>query len=658
MIRFLQKDSRLTKGIFIVIISVACITMVITLVPGVFDQTASADTYATIGRGGPLGRFLPAVDDISTADVQLTAARMLQRQGLPEAYAPLMMPRVAQGLIQQHIELLEARKLGLSATDDDVRRFLHSGAFGQVLFPGGNYIGDAQYAEFVSQQFNMTRDKFENEVKKEIEENRLRALITGGVTISDTEVRDNYRQQATKIKFEYAVLSPDDLQKQINPTDAELQDFFKKNAARYANAVPEARKIQYIAFTDSDLPQGAPQVTDAEIQQYYNQHQKDYQVDDQVKVRHILIKVDGNDPKADAAAKAKAQGVLDQLHHGGDFADLAKKNSDDPGSKEQGGELGFLKHGATVPEFDQSAFSLQPGQTSGLVRSKYGYHIIQVEEKQTAHLRPLSEVKGSIQATLTRQKEGQQEQAFAQQLAAEAQKNGLAATAAAHHLQVATTDFLSQASVVPGLPDGSKLLAQAFAAKKGDAPQISSTGEGYAVFQVTDIQPAHAPIFADFKTHLVDDYREQQLPQLLANKINELAMKAKADNDLAKAAKEVGATIKTSDLVGRESQVPDVGALASAAPQLFDLNVGQFSGPINTGRTGIVARLVDKQEPTSDDIAKSFDQARESLLEQRREEAFAVFISTLQQKYEKEGRIRMNQKAQGSSPFGGGRSPI
>ena len=415
MIRFLQKDSRLTKGIFIVIISVACITMVITLVPGVFDQTASADTYATIGRGGPLGRFLPAVDDISTADVQLTAARMLQRQGLPEQYAPLMMPRVAQGLIQQHIELLEAKHLGLSATDDDVRRFLHSGAFGQVLFPGGNYIGDAQYAEFVSQQFNMTREKFEDEVKKEIEENRLRALITGGVTVSDQDVRDTYRQQATKIKFEYAVLSSDDLQKQINPTDAELEAFFKKNAARYATAVPEARKIQYIAFTDSNLPQGAPQVTDAEIQQYYNQHLKDYQVEDQAKVRHILVKVDGADPKADAAAKAKAQGILDQLHHGGDFADLAKKNSDDPGSKEQGGELGFLKHGATVPEFDQAAFSLQPGQTSGLVRSKYGYHIIQVEEKQTAHTRPLSEVKASIQAALTRQKEGQQEQAYAQQ---------------------------------------------------------------------------------------------------------------------------------------------------------------------------------------------------------------------------------------------------
>jgi peptidyl-prolyl cis-trans isomerase D len=657
MIRFLQKDSRFTKAIFVVIISVACITMVITLVPGVFDQTASADTYATIGRGGPFGRFLPAVDDISTSDVQLTTARMLQRQGLPEAYAPLLMPRVAQGLIQQHIELLEAKRLGLSATDDDVRRFLHSGAFGQVLFPGGNYIGDAQYAEFVSQQFNMTREKFEDEVKKEIEENRLRALITGGATVSDAEVRDSYRQQGTKIKFEYAVLSSDDLEKQINPTDAELQAFFKKNAARYANAVPEERKIQYIAFTDSNLSQGTPEVTDAEIQQYYNQHPSDYHVDDQVKVRHILIKVDGNDPKADDAAKAKAQSILDQLHHGANFAELAKKYSDDPGSKDQGGELGFLKHGATVPEFDRAAFSLQPGQLSGLVRSKYGYHIIQVEEKQTAHTRPLSEVKTAIQAILTRQQEAQQEQAFAQQLAAEAQKSGLATTAAAHHLQLVTTDFLSQASVVPGLPDGSKLLSEAFTAKKDGVPEIATTGEGYAVFQVIDIQPAHAPTFADYKSHILDDYREQQLPQLLAIKTNELANNVKSGNDLDKTAKEVGATVKTSDLVGRDSQVPDIGSLASSAPQLFDLNVGQFSGPINTGRTGIVAKLIDKQEPTSDDIAKNFDQTRESMLEQRRDEAFAVFITTLQEKYEKEGRIRLNRRAQGSSPFGG-RSPI
>ena len=645
MIRFLQKDNKFVKTIFWVIISVACVTMVITLVPGIFnDQTASGETYATIGHGGFLGRFLPASDTIQTTDVANLAQRMLQRQQLPDMLLPFMMQRVGQGLIQQHIELLEARHLGITATDDDVRRFLHTGQWGELLFPDGKYIGDAQYAEFVSDQFQMTREKFEKEVKNEIIDQRLRALVTGGVTISDSEVRTAYVNQATKIKFDYAVIDSDSLRNTINPTDAELETFFKQNAAKYTEAIPETRKIQYIAFTVSDLPKAPAPVNDAEVQQYYEQHINDYRVDEQVKVRHILIAV--NNPNDDAAAKAKAQSILDQLHHGADFAKLAKEYSDDPGSKSQGGELGWIKHGVTVPEFDQTAFSLQPGQLSGLVRTKFGYHIIQTEAKQPAHTRPLDEVKAEITATLTRQNEAQAEQAFAQQLSSEAAKTGLAATAAAHHLQVVTTDFLSQSSVVPNLADGSQLLTGAFAAKKGAAPQVASTGDGYAVYLVADIQPAHAPDFASYKSHILDDYRDQQLPQLLATKTNELADRAKTENDLAKAAKEVGATIKSSDLVGRDAQVPDIGALATVAPQLFDLNPGQLSGPINTGHTGVVVKITDKQLPTDQEIAQNLDATRDALLDQRRDEMFEVFLSNLESTYEKEGRIRMNRRAQ------------
>lgn len=654
MIRFLQKDNKFIKIAFWVIIVVACVTMVITLVPGIFSgQAGSADTYASIGHGGLWGRFLPAQHTISTADVQNLAERALQRQGLPDQLLPLMEPRVAEGLIQQQIELDQARRLGITATDDDVRRFLHTGQWGMVLFPNGKFIGDEQYAEFVSQQFQMTREKFENEVKNEIIEGRLRALISGGATVSDNDIRSSYLAQATKIKFDYAVIDSDSLRNQINPSDAELQAFFKQNAARYAQAIPEARKIQYIAFTTANLPQAPTPVTDADVQQYYQQHISNYQVEAQVKVRHILISVSSQDPKADAAAKAKAQGILDQLQHGADFAKLAKEYSDDPGSKAQGGELGWIKHGATVPAFDKAAFALQPSQTSGLVRSQFGYHIIQVEAKQPAHTKSLDEVKADITATLTRQQEQQQEQNYAQKLAAEAAKTSLAATASAHKLQVVTTDFLSQDSVVPNLADGSQLLTGAFSSKQGAAPRVAPTGDGFAVFQVTGVQAAHAPDFAAYKSHILDDYRDQQLPQLLAKKTNELSMRAKADNDLAKAAKEVGATMKSSDLVGRDAQVPDIGALATAAPQLFDLNPGQLSGPINTGHTGVVAKLTDKQLPTSEEVAKNLDATRDALLEQRRNDMFEVFISNLQNQYEKDGRIRFNRRAQ-QMPAGGG----
>jgi peptidyl-prolyl cis-trans isomerase D len=655
MIRFLQKDSRITKAIFIVIISVTCLLMVIFLVPGMFnDSGSSPDTYATILHSGFIGRFLPAEDSIPTTEVQQLATRLLQRQQLPQMALPFMMQRAGQALIQQRIELAEAQHLGIHVTDDDVRHFLHTGVFGQILFPNGQYIGDQRYTEFVADQIGLSREKFENEIRKQIASDRLRDLITGGVTVSDTQVRDAYRSQATKIKFQYAVLSADDLRKTINPTDAELQTFFKQNATRYANAIPETRKIEYIALTDKDIPGGVPQPTDQAIQQYYNAHLQQYKVEDSVKVRHILIPVDASaGAAADAAAKAKAQDILNQLHkdNGKNFADLAKKYSGDPGSKDQGGELGWIKHGVTVPEFDQTAFSLQPGQISGLVHTRYGYHIIQTEEKQVAHVQSLDEVKASIVQALSAQMQAQAAQTYAQQLAGEAQKSGLAQAASAHHLQVVTTGFVENGASLPGLTDSSKLLTAAFAAKKGAAPQVSSDGNGYAVFQVADTQAAHSPTFDEYKSHILDDFRDEQLPQLLARKTNELADRAHAENDLEKAAKELGATVKTSDLVGRDQQVPDIGQLSSAAPSLFDLNNGQISSAINTGQAGVVAKLTDKQEPSADDITKNLNTTRESILNQRRDEMYEVFVSSLEQSYEKTGRIRVNRRAQ-QSPFG------
>jgi peptidyl-prolyl cis-trans isomerase D len=652
MIRFLQKDNRLVKSIFVVIIAVACITMVVTLVPGILnDQASAADTYATIRPGGWLGKYVGTGTDISTSDVQLRAAQVIQQRRWPDYALPIVMQQVGQNMVQQAVILQEADRLGLKVTNEGLRDFLHSGMYGQVLFPKGQYIGDDKYRELISQQFNITTQKFESEVKKEIEETRLKAMVTGGITVSDAEVRNYYVDQNTKIKFDYAVIEASDVEKQINPTEADLQGFFKANASKYATAVPESRKISYIAFADGQEPGGTPQVSEAEVQQYYSQHQKDYQVDDQVKVRHILIKEDdGASPAADAAAKAKAEDVLKQLKAGGNFAELAKKYSDDPGSKDSGGELGFLKHGVTVPEFDQASFSLPVGQISPLVKTKFGYHIIEVEEKQTAHTRPLDEVKSTIVALLTRQKEGAQEQAYAQQLANEAQKNGLAKTAEAHHLQVVTTDYLQQGAIIPGLADGSKLLNEAFTTKPKGAPLTVSTGEGLAVFQVDDIKAAHAPDFASFRPTLLTDYRQQQLPQLLASKTAELASKARSENDLAKAAKEVGATFKSSDLVGRTGQVPDVGQLSSVAPDLFDLNPGQFSKPINTGRSGVVAKVVDKQQPTAEEISKNLDQTRDTLLNQRRDEMFDVFVSNLVDKYQKQGRIRLSQKPSGLTP--------
>ena len=659
MIRLLQQDSRIMKIIFAVIIGLAAITMVITLVPGIFDNAGTTDStvFATVREPGVFGRVFGESTAIRTTEVNQIAARQLQQQHLPEQLMPYLLPRAGQILVQRAILKHEADRMNLQVSDEDLRRELQTGPFAQYLFPNGQYIGDDAYINFVQSAFGnqLSRNEFESQVKSDMELNRLQALITGGVTVSDKAVRDAYKVDGTKVKFDYVVISSDDVRKGINPSEADLQAFFKTNAARYATAIPESRKIQYISFDASNLPGGKPQVSDADVLAYYNAHKDQYSVKEQVKTRHILIAVaPGADAKTDAAAKAKAEDLLKQIKAGGNFADLASKNSDDPGSKVQGGELPMYPTSGLDPAYAKAAMALNPGQTSDVVKSQFGYHIIQTEQKDPAHTKPLAEVKAEIVPVLEQQRAGAAEQTFGSALAADAKKNGMEKAAAAKGLKVVTTDYVAKGGVIPGLADGSALLTQAFAEVKGADPAPVSTGDGFAVFQVVDLKPAHAPEFAEYKAHILEDFREQQVPQLLNAQLTKLGDRAKVLNDLKKAAAEMNLPLKSSDLVGKDGQVPDLGAMSGPGSVAFSLAKGAISGPINTGKSGIVLSVVDKQEPTAEDITKNFVATREGLLNTQREEIFRVYIGELTQKYEKGGAVRYSKKQPepGANPFG------
>ncbi|HVC46887.1 MAG TPA: peptidylprolyl isomerase [Terracidiphilus sp.] len=656
MIRFLQRDNRMTKALFWVIIGAASVSMVVYLIPGLTAGGASSPNTFAVVYPNWYSRYISSGDTITEQRVQqLARQQILQRN---PSYADnqtimnLFEQQVGQQLVQQQILADEARKLGIRVTDADVRRFLQTGPTGQVLYPDGKFIGQAQYAALIENRFDTSVGDFENSVKQDITVRRLETLVTAPVTVGDQEVRDYYRKHNVKIKFEYAVLQAADLAKTINPTDAQLQAYFKKNAAQYAQAVPETRTIRYLAFTADQVPGGVAQPTQQQIEQYYNDHQSDYQVPEQARSRHILIGVPPTaDAKADAAAKAKAETVLKELQAGGNWDALAKKYSDDPGSKDKGGELGFAQKGRMVPAFDQAIFS-QPIGAIEIVKTQFGYHVVQVEARTPAHTQALSEVLPTIQATMIRQASAQAQENYAEKLTSEAIKNGLDKTAAAHGLQVQTTPPASEQGVISALPDGSQLLAKAFQAKKGDPPESAPTGEGYAVFQVTGVTPAHAPTFADWKSHVLDDYRVENLPALLRQKTAELASQAKKAGDLAKAAKAVGAKVETSDEVTETGQVPDLGAVGQVAPTLFNLPVGGISGAINTGRTGVVAKIVDKQAPTPEEMQKNLDATKDQLLQQRQNEAFDVFASAVINRYKKAKLVLLNPKAQSAQTPG------
>lgn len=652
MIRFLQTPGPIKKIILSTILLIFCGAMVITLIPGglgasssFFNSTPGQGVVATV-----------AGEEVTSHDVLKQAQFMVKQQfrGQNSPMAAQLIPyfagQAADRLVTQKSLVAEAKRMGLKATDQDVRDELQHGQYASYFFPGGNFIGKEAYENLLASN-ETTPQAFEQSVKDEILTRKLIALVTGSATVSDKEIHDEFEKRNTKIKFDYAVLNQEDLRKALNPTDAELKAYYEKNKASYNNSIPEKRKLEYV-FLDRNKILSGVQVTDQDLQAYYNQHQDDFRVPEQVKVSHILIKTpsagpDGKvDDKAVAEAQKKAQDVLNQLKAGAKFDELAKKYSDDPGSAKQGGELGWIGRGRTVPEFEKAAFSLPKGQTSDLVKSSYGFHIIHVEDKQDAHVKSLDEVRAQIEPLVKQQKAGKLVEEQANALLTSIRADGFDKAAAAKGLDVVNTDFVSKSDPLPGVGVSPQFMNEAFSAHEKDSPTLAQVPQGFAVYQVEAVKPPATPTFEEIRTRVENEFKNERAQQLLEQKVQELSDRAKAEHDLKRAAKELGATLKTSDLVGPEGQVPDVGAMSGPASAAFDLKPGEISAPIvagASGTSGVVIQVLEKQAPPESDFAAKKDQLRDSLLQNKQQELFGVFVAGLRQQMQKDGKIRMNE---------------
>src|SRR6202522_4222858 len=327
MIRFLQTPGPIKKVVLGGLLTIISVFMVITLVPGF----GSTDFFGTAPSRGVVAKVAGA--DITSQEVQRQAREMV-RQQFPRggAQASMLLPffasQAAQQLIQRQALIVEADHIGLRATDEAVRDELQHGRFSETFFPGGNFIGEAAYEELL-QQHDLTVSQFEQGVKEDILVDKLRNLVAGGAVVTDAEVRDKFEKDNTKVKFDYAVLRKDDILKTLHPTDTELKAFYDHNKATYNNSIPEQRKIKYVLIDTAKL-QSEAQVSQQDLQSYYDQHRDEYRAPEQVNVRQILIKtpLPGSDGKVDQkgvdAAQKKAQDVLAQLKAGAKFEDLAK----------------------------------------------------------------------------------------------------------------------------------------------------------------------------------------------------------------------------------------------------------------------------------------------------------------------------------------------
>jgi peptidyl-prolyl cis-trans isomerase D len=579
---------------------------------------------------------------VSAKEFQVAYRNNIQRMG--SQVSPEMLrafgfdKQVLDYLISQKVIAVEAKRLGLLVSDREVQDKVL--AYPTFVDSGG-FIGRARYQALLEQN-NMTVPEFEESIRSQLLSEKLMSFLTAGVTVSDKDAEAEYRKKNEKAKVDYFVIDPVKLESKVTVTDQDQKDYYEKNKARYQ--MPEARKVKYI-FVDSVKYHKLATTTDKELEDYFNQHQEDYRLKETVGAQHILFKTEGKKPEEVEAIRTKALSVLERAKKGEDFAALAKMYSEDS-TAAQGGNLGEFPRGQMVPEFEKAAFSLGVGAISDLVQTQYGFHIIKVNKKQEARLRPFTEMKEAIRSIVLGTKGATQAADVSQKIAADLKTNkNLDAVAQKNEAEVRETPAISAGQNIPGLSNSAEMIKQIFSLAKNEIGMAVQNDEGYAIPSVVDILPAHDASFDEAKPRVLADVKLEKANQLATEKSKEVDEAVKAGKDLATLAKTAGMEIKTSEPIARGGSIPEFGAIADRDKEIFSLPLGKPGTPSTVASKTLVFAVKERKDLDPEEVKKGLDSARAALLETKRDMYFSNWIQDAQKKMQDGKSIKVNQAA-------------
>jgi len=542
--------------------------------------------------------------------------------------------RLLQQMIDEEAALAEAGRLGIGTSDAALRqRILTLPAFQE----NGQFIGDARYRQLLQlQRPPMQPAEFETRLRRSLVVDKLRSALTDWMTVLDEDVDAEYRRRNEKVKLELVSFPADKFREGITVSDAELAQQFERNTEQYR--VPEKRKIKYLLI---DMQALAAKVTLApdDVQRYYEDNVDQYSTPEQVRSSHILLKTEGKD---EAAVRKLAEQVLAKVKAGGDFAALATQYSEDEGSKDKGGDLDFFGRGAMVPEFEQVAFTLQPGATSDLVKTQYGFHIIRVTEKRAAVTRPLDEVKAQIENQLKFERAQTQATRMAEAAAADIKKPAdIDRVGKARGFTVAESGMFQRDEPIAGIGFAPEVGAWAFQLGPDEASPSIRTSQGFVIIAVTGRQDAYLSKLDEVKAKVREDAMLKKALEAARTKAAGVGAEAARTGDLAKAAKAAGLTVQTTELIARGTALPEVGISAAVDQAAFGLAAGGVSPAITTESAAVAVKVVERKDVTDAEVKAGRDTVRAEVLAERRNRFFSAYMTKAKQKM----KIEINREA-------------
>jgi len=614
-----------------IILGMLCIGMCLYLIPG-------SGSYAGGGTGDDSVVASIGNQTLTAQEITQAIRRMTQAGQIPPDLLSIYAPQVVQQAINERMMAWKASDMGFKVSNDEADNAIVDSLPAQYVKNGK--VDPAILAQVLQNQ-GVTLADFRADTARQLMISRLESVVASGVVVSGAEVEKEYHQRNDKVKVQYAVLSGTDFAKETEPTDAEIQTYYNDNKQKFQ--VPDKRSLAVIVLDPAQIGAGI-QVTDAQLHSEYKNRLSDFQTPERVQARHILLKTDGSN---DAAVKAQAEDLLKQIKAGADFAKLAKEKSQDPGSAANGGELGWITRGQTVPEFEKAAFSMKVGETSDLVKTSYGYHIIQVEAHEQAHVQPFDDVKSQLTTELQKQGATKLMQDASDKVVAELRKDPEHPQKAADdvHGFLVNVDNIQPSEPIPGI-GVSKELYDAVAALKKDevtlGPVVLQDGRALLAV-VTNVVPAHQGTLDEVRADVKTQAQAQKSQKVVLAKANELLSKAQSmGGDLEKAAKAMNITLKTSNDVARADAIEQVGT-ASGVPDIFTKPVGSLVGPASVTGGQFVGKILSQTPADPAGLAAQRQKITDDLHTQKARDRATFFAQGLRDALVASGKLKIHQ---------------
>lgn len=567
--------------------------------------------------------------------------RLYGERFTPEMARQMDLPRqVLQSLVAKKIFVQEARRLGLSVSDEELlQRILELPFFTDE---NGSFVGRERYVAGVRQLGYANPEAFEAVLREETMVEKLNAVMAANVFVPDAAVEADYRRESEKARVRFVELPGTRFAGEVTVDPAEIQTYFETRKEDYRR--PEQRIASYLLVNTTKLRTGI-EVAEADIKAYYEQHLDEFKQEEQVRARHILLKID--DTRTEEAARALLEAAKSRIEGGADFAAVAKELSEDPGTKDKGGDLGFFGRGRMIREFEEAAFGVSPGVLEqvrsgqaksplvGPVRTSFGLHLIEVRERKESGTPGLEQVKNQVRIRLQGER-GQQlaeERALAlaarikkEKLATDEQWNGL--LVGSDYLTIQKTPAFGEQDAVAQVGRVPELNAAVFALEQGEVSEAVKVPVGWVIARLDEVRAPRVPELSEVEAQVRQALQRQKQEERASARLAAARAQMTDGKTLDEVAGELGLEVKDSGEFGHGQPITGLGANNALVEAALAAPVGEVGGPIPTRQGAVLFQVTERKTWDAADFAKNKGEARSRLEAQQVQRLLASLVES------------------------------